>query len=220
MTIAGPKTATKKTLFTDATAGRDWNLCYYAVASNRNDNLHRLHALRGGTNANDPSTGPYTYASRLVPPNFDQWAVDGSILQLNGRLYLLFSGAPTTNPWRQNTYTSLMSSPTQLSGNAVMISGPTFNWEMVGPPVHEGQEFIQVGGVTRIVYSASHCSSEDYIGSQPLHRDHPSKIVWVKSPNPIFGKNVAAGVYGSGHHFMFQFGTQWFFAYHGRAAQA
>ncbi|EEB92104.1 hypothetical protein MPER_09436, partial [Moniliophthora perniciosa FA553] len=186
---------------------------YYAVAGNRDDNTHRLHVLRGGTNPNDPTVGTYTYVNSLIPANFDKWAVDGSILQLNNQLYFIFSGLKTNTPWTQCTYIVRMTNPTTLSGNAVEISCPTNSWvggafvvtveclnETAATPVQEGPEAIVVNGVTHIVYSASHCSTDDY------------------ASNPVFTKNPSAGVYGPGHHFMFQKGTDWHFAYHGKSA--
>ncbi|KAF9261463.1 Arabinanase/levansucrase/invertase [Marasmius fiardii PR-910] len=164
------------------------------------------------------STGPYTFVNSLIPPNFDQWAVDGSILQLNNQLYLMFSGLKMPDPnWMQCLYMVKMSSPTQLSGDAVEISCPTEAWEKAAVPVQEGPEAITVDGVTRIVYSGGHCSTDDYAlgmltltpGADPMV---PSS--WTKNPNPVFTKNTAAGPLPS---FMFQVDSEWYFAYHGKS---
>lgn len=101
---------------------------YYAVAGNGDDNTHRMHVLRGGTDANNPLNGAYTYANSLIPSNFNFWAVDGSILELNGAIYFLFSGKTTAAQWTQCTYIAPMSSPTAFSGPAVQISCPTLSW--------------------------------------------------------------------------------------------
>ncbi|KAJ8092444.1 hypothetical protein PM082_023697 [Marasmius tenuissimus] len=233
-TIEGLKNAANKVLFSDSTAGRNfdfwapefWYLngnwyIYYAVAGNFDDNTHRLHVLRGGTDANDPSAGTYTYVNSLIPANFNKWAVDGSILQLNNQLYFLFSGQKTTTPWTQCTYIVRMSNPTTLNGNAVEISCPTLSWEVAATPVQEGPEAITVNGVTHIVYSASHCSTDDYtLGRLTLQSGADPMVAssWVKNSTPLFTKNTAAGVYGPGHHFMFQVNSQWYFAYHGKSA--
>ncbi|KAH8831668.1 glycosyl hydrolase [Flagelloscypha sp. PMI_526] len=233
--ITGLKTASnKKTVFTDSTAGRNYDFwapefwyldgawyIYYSVAGNFDDNTHRLYVLKGGTNSSDPTSGTYTHVSSLIPSNFDYWAVDGSILEVGGSRYLIYSGLASTTSWIQCTYIVKLSSPTTISGTASQISCPSYSWETVGAPVHEGQEALTVGNVTYIVYSASHCSSEDYAlglltlksGADPLVASS-----WTKSASPLFGKNTAAGVYGPGHHFMFQVGTQWMFAYHGKSA--
>uniref|UniRef100_A0A0W0FWH9 Putative Arabinanase/levansucrase/invertase n=1 Tax=Moniliophthora roreri TaxID=221103 RepID=A0A0W0FWH9_MONRR len=257
-TIEGLKSAPLQVLFSDSTAGRNFDFwapefwsaflflngnwyIYYAVAGNRDDNTHRLHVLRGGTNPNDPTAGTYSYVSSLIPANFNQWAVDGSILQLNNQLYFIFSGLKTNTPWTQCTYIVRMSNPTTLSGNAVEISCPTNSW--VGGafvvmieyltqvfygrkrPLHRFKKdlakAITVNGVTHIVYSASHCSTDDYaLGLLTLRSGADPMVAssWTKAPNPVFTKNPSAGVYGPGHHFMFQKGTNWYFAYHGKSA--
>ncbi|KAJ7573931.1 Arabinanase/levansucrase/invertase [Mycena floridula] len=228
-TVGGLKTATPTTLWTDNTAGRNFDFwflsgrwyIYYAAAGNGDDNTHRLHVLQGGTDPNNPKSAAFTYVNSLVPSNFNFWAVDGSILQLNNQLYFIFSGKTTDAVWTQCTYIAPMSSPTALSGPAVQISCPTLSWEVAATPVQEGPEAITVGGVTHIVYSASHCSTDDYAlgmltltsGANPL-----ATSSWIKSPNPVFTKNTAAKVYGPGHHFMFQKDSEWVFAYHGKSA--
>ncbi|PBK99651.1 Arabinanase/levansucrase/invertase [Armillaria gallica] len=232
-TVEGIKTATPTVLFTDTTAGRNfdfwapefWYLdgrwyIYYAVAGNGDDNTHRLHVLSGGTDASNPMNGAYSHTASLVPSNFDFWAVDGSILELGGARYFIFSGKTTDAVWTQCTYIVRMSSPTALSGNAVQISCPTLSWETAATPVQEGPEAITIGGVTHIVYSASHCSTDDYAlglltlttGANPLLASS-----WTKATSPVFTKNVAAGVYGPGHHFMFEKDGEHLFAYHGKS---
>ncbi|KAF5373895.1 hypothetical protein D9758_000994 [Tetrapyrgos nigripes] len=225
-TVEGLKTATPKVLNFDFWAPEFWFLdgtwyIYYAVAGNGDDNTHRLHVLRGGTNANDPSAGTYTYVNSLIPSNFNQWAVDGSILQVGSQRYLIFSGLETSSPWTQCTYIIQMTSPTNITGNAVPISCPTLSWEVAATPVQEGPEAITINGVTHIVYSASHCSTDDYALGMLTLTTGANPIVassWTKGPNPVFTKNVNAGVYGPGHHFMFQKGSNWYFAYHGKSA--
>ncbi|EEB95746.1 hypothetical protein MPER_05236, partial [Moniliophthora perniciosa FA553] len=46
-TIEGLKSAPLQVLFSDSTAGRNFDFCYYAAAGNRDDGTHRLHVLRG-----------------------------------------------------------------------------------------------------------------------------------------------------------------------------
>ncbi|THU80624.1 Arabinanase/levansucrase/invertase [Dendrothele bispora CBS 962.96] len=233
-TVEGLKTAQAKVLFDDTTAGRNvdfwapefWFLdgtwyIYYAVAGNQDGDTHHLHVLRGGTDPNDPSAGPYTYVNSLIPSNFDQWAVDGSVLQIDNQRYLIFSGLESSSPWTQCTYIVRMTSQTSITGDAVQISCPNLSWEIIGTPVQEGPEAITINGVTHIVYSASHCSTDDYaLGMLTLTNDADPMVAasWTKSPNPLFTRNDAAGVYGPGHHFMFQKGDNFYFAYHGKAA--
>ncbi|SJL03972.1 uncharacterized protein ARMOST_07329 [Armillaria ostoyae] len=234
-TVEGIKTATPTVLFTDTTAGRNfdfWAPEYYAVAGNGNDNTHRLHVLSGGTDASNPMNGAYSHTASLVPSNFDFWAVDGSILELNGARYLIFSGKTTDAVWTQCTYIVRMSSPTTLSGNAVQISCPTLSWETAATPVQEGPEAITIGGVTHVRYLpalglltlttganpllASSWTKASRLTSISLNVDLILKSV-RQATSPVFTKNVAAGVYGPGHHFMFEKDGEHLFAYHGKS---
>ncbi|KAK7467710.1 hypothetical protein VKT23_004762 [Stygiomarasmius scandens] len=233
-TVEGLKTAEAKILFDDDTPGRNFNFwapefwfldgtwyIYYAVAGNQDDNTHRLHVLRGGTDPNDPSAGPYTYVNQLTPGNFDKWAVDGSVLEIGNQRYLVFSGLVSSSPWIQCTHIVQMDSPTTITGDAVQISCPELDWEISGTPVQEGPEPITISGVTHIVYSASHCSTDDYaLGMLTLSSGADPMVAasWTKSPDPLFTRNDDAGVFGPGHHFMFQKGDNFYFAYHGKPA--
>jgi len=160
--------------------------------------------------------GPYTYVTQMQPPNWNDFQIDGSILQFGDSLYLLFSGSTATSP--QSIYITPMSDPVTISGDAVMISTPTLPFEMVGGSVNEGPEAIIVGETVNIVYSASQCATDNYAlgmlsltpGSDPLD---PTQ--WTKATQPVFSQNPDAGVFGPGHHFMFQPNPgEWYFAYH------
>ncbi|EJD47231.1 Arabinanase/levansucrase/invertase [Auricularia subglabra TFB-10046 SS5] len=232
-TIEGLKNATPNVIFSDTTAGRNFDFwcalrrylggqwyIYYAVAGNGDDNTHRLHVLRGPISASNP-LGAYTYAGSLIPSNFNKWAVDGSILTVNDRNYLIFSGKTDDAQWTQCTYIAPLSSPTTLGGPAVQISCPTLSWEKAATPVQEGPEALIVNGTVHIIYSASHCSTDDYALGRLTLRSEADPLVasnWVKASSPVFTKNPSAGVYGPGHHFMFTRGNEHYFAYHAKSA--
>ncbi|KZV94635.1 Arabinanase/levansucrase/invertase [Exidia glandulosa HHB12029] len=228
-TVNGLKNATLSTLFTDSTAGRNfhfwapefwylngrWHI-YYAVAGNNDDGTHRMHVLQGGTDSSNPMNGAYSYVGPLIPPNRDAWAVDGTILTLSGVNYMVFSSFDGDD---QCLWIVRMASPTATSGNAVIISRPTYDWEKVGLNVNEGPEVIQTGGVTRIVFSASYCGGDGYsLGLLTLMGTDPMVASsWEKYNQPLFGTNAANNVYGPGHHFMFQVNNAWYFAYHAKS---
>jgi hypothetical protein len=81
---------------------------------------------------------------------------------------------------------------------------------------------LQRDGKTFIVYSASACWGDDYglgmltySGGDPL-----SPAAWVKSPDPVFSRSDANGVYAPGHNGFFTSpdGTQSWIVYHANAA--
>ncbi|KAF9261460.1 hypothetical protein L218DRAFT_870110 [Marasmius fiardii PR-910] len=222
-TIEGLKTATPKVLFSNEMPDR-----YYcssslylpedlqavgvviAISGDSVVSMNRKEE-RSGTDPNDPSTGPYTFVNSLIPPNFDQWAVDGSILQLNNQLYLMFSGLKMPDPnWMQCLYMAKMSSPTYLSGDTVEISCPTEAWEKAAVPVLASSIWsISVHGY--IVYSGSHCSTDDCaLGMLALTPEAEPMV--PKCKPSFYPKNTATGVYGPGHQY-----APLYFAYHGKS---
>lgn len=74
------------------------------------------------------------------------------------------------------------------------------------------------GRKTFIVYSASHCSTPDYkLGMLTYNGGDPlNSASWVKSPNPVFQRSNANGVYGPGHNGFFKSpdGTEDWIVYH------
>ncbi|WP_117211067.1 family 43 glycosylhydrolase [Allorhizocola rhizosphaerae] len=194
-------------------SGTRWYL-YFTAGRNVSDFLptQRIHVLESA--GLDPM-GPYTFkASLLDPQQNNTWELDGSILQLNGQMYLLGTFYNGSQP----AFIRPMSNPWTASGTRRILSTPTYSWETVGGAVNEGTEVIQRNGQTFIVFSASHCSTPEYKmgilrynGGDPLNSGS-----WVKSPNPVFQRNNAAGVYGPGHNGFFKSpdGTEDWIVYH------
>jgi len=164
----------------------------------------RIHVIESiGT---DP-LGPYIYKAQLRD-SIDGWAIDGSILRLNGSLYLLFSAfegediSALTND--QNLYITPLSDPWTVSGERALLSSPTYAWERQDGRVNEGPVALYHAGKTFVIYSASGCWGPDYklgmltyMGGDPL-----SAAAWTKSPTPVF--QSANGVYAPGHNTFFK----------------
>ncbi|OKI16303.1 alpha-N-arabinofuranosidase [Saccharothrix sp. CB00851] len=185
-----------------------WYL-YYVAGQNVPDfnPTQRLHVLESA--GTDPM-GPYSFKADLG----NTWELDPSILQHNGRLYLLGSATDGT----QSLTITPLSNPYTISGSRRTISQPTLSWERQTHPVNEGGEPLYHNGRTMIVYSASACWGPDYklglltlTGTDPLNRAH-----WTKSPNPVFQRNDANGVYAPGHNGFFKSpdGTEDWIVYH------
>jgi GH43 family beta-xylosidase len=155
----------------------------------------------------DPTQGTWTEKGKLAVPGQDLWAIDGTILEQNGKRYLLWSGQEPGSD-QQNIYIAQMSTPWALTGPRVQLSHPQYSWEQNGlPKVNEGPEVLQHGGKTFIVYSASHCSTDDYAlgmltATATANPMDPS--AWTKSATPVFAKNPSGGAYGPGHNGFFK----------------
>ncbi|WP_149830801.1 family 43 glycosylhydrolase, partial [Streptomyces tailanensis] len=85
-----------------------------------------------------------------------------------------------------------------------------------------GAEVLQRNGRTFIIYSASHCSTPDYkLGMLTYNGGDPlNSSSWTKSPNPVFQRSNAAGVYGPGHNGFFKSpdGTEDWMVYHANSS--
>jgi GH43 family beta-xylosidase len=158
--------------------------------------------------SDDPLQGTWTDKGRIFDPANDRWAIDGTVMELNGNYYFLWSGRDGTVNDKQNIYIAPMSNPWTISGPRSMISTPTLNWEKIGfPEVNEGPEVLKnPAGKVFVIYSASGCWTDDYALGMLTLRDGGNPMNpadWSKSPNPVFQKNVANSVYGPGHNSFF-----------------
>ncbi|UUU20135.1 family 43 glycosylhydrolase [Streptomyces sp. DSM 40750] len=233
-TLAGLATATDQVIFNltrpngagtmwapefhllDGPNGKRWYFYYTAGREPYDLGTQRIHVLESA--GLDPM-GPYTFKADLLDPTQDNtWELDPGILQLDGKLYLLgtyYNGSqpmfirPLSNPWT-------------ASGTRRVLSTPTYSWETVGGAVNEGAEVLQRGGKTFIIYSASHCSTPDYkLGMLTYNGGDPlNSSSWVKSPNPVFQRSNANGVYGPGHNGFFKSpdGTEDWMVYHANSS--
>jgi len=154
--------------------------------------------------------GPYHYKGKLVERN----ALDGTVLQLDGRMYAVYSVWNET----QDLAIKAMSNPWTTVGDEITLSQPTHDWERQEGTVNEGPVALQRDGKTWIVYAASACWGPNYklglltyLGGDPLNVES-----WAKHPEPVFQRSDERSVYGPGHNTFFQSpdGTEDWMAYH------
>lgn len=160
---------------------------------------HRMYVLQATT---DDPQGDYEFKGKITDPT-DKWAIDGTVLQLRGHLYFVWSGWEGDIDVQQNLYIAPMSNPWTISGERLLISSPSLTWEKSTREglcqVNEGPQILQHNGRTFIVYSASHSVTDDYcLGMLTLVGDDPLQPgSWEKSPLPLFAKSST--VFGPGH---------------------
>jgi GH43 family beta-xylosidase len=233
-TIAGLKTTTPVTVWTgddpsrccnfwapeihllNGPNGLRWYFYYTAGPSGTDTSNQRNHVLESA--GTDPM-GPYTYKARIYDPRNDSWAIDSSVVTINGSLYFLFSAWIGNN---QDIFIAPMNNPWTLSGSRVLLSQPTYAWETPLANVNEGPVALQHNGRTFITYSASACWGPDYAlglltltGSDPL-----STSSWTKSSTPVFQRADGNGVYGPAHNGFFKSpdGTEDWIVYHANSS--
>ena len=193
--------------------GWRWYLMYTAGVHGTLDHQH-LSVLES---AGDDPMGPYEYKGHFMP---DEWNIDGTYLEHDGKLYLLYS------QWQGDEQLNLiteMENPWTLKEGSpkVVITRPTLEWETSGRKVTEGAEILKHKDRTFMIYSASYCDTPDYklgmkelIGSDPLNPDH-----WKQFDEPVFQRGN--GVFAPGHNgfFVSPDGTQDWIVYHGNSKE-
>lgn len=197
--------------------GPRWYLTFTAGTNGTFDRQHTQVLESAGT---DPM-GPYGFKGRVFDRTHDTWAIDGSYLELNDKLYHLWSAWDGPD---QNLYIAAMSNPWTISGPRTLLSTPTHDWETAGRRVNEAPVVLQRGGRTFVIYSASFCETPDYklgqltfTGGDPL-----ATSSWSKSPAPIFTRNDGGKAFGPGHNGFFTSpdGSEDWIVYHANPSAA
>jgi GH43 family beta-xylosidase len=204
---------------------------YFAADDGVNEN-HRLFVLEN--TSKDPMKGEWTLKGQLIEPS-NKWAIDGSVFEHNGQLYMIWSGWQGDKNGQQDIYISKMKNPWTLEGNRVRISSPVFEWERHGtlndslnPPhvaVNEGPQFLKHKDRLFIIFSGSGCWTEQYqLGM--LYTSASSNLLdsasWTKHPEPVFKASPKNGVYAPGHNSFFKSpdGTEDWILYHANSQPA
>lgn len=189
---------------------------YFTADAGKNKG-HRLWVLENGSA--DPLQGEWQLKGELHDSD-NKWAIDASVFENRGGLFLIWSGWPGDENGTQNIYIAKMKNPWTVDGGRVLLSTPQFDWEKHGdldpmkspddPPhvnVNEGPEILQHGDKIFLVFSASGCWTDYYeIGmlSASADADLMNPRSWHKSDKPVFVGSSKNGVYAPGHNSFFQ----------------
>lgn len=170
----------------------------YVAADDGDFDNHRMYVLKG-TSQNP--TDPFLLIGKISDAT-DKWAIDGTVLQLNGELFFVWSGWDGDENVEQNIYIAHMSDPCTIDGERIKLSSPVFDWERVGEPyVNEGPAVLQYEGRVYIVYSASGSWTNNYCLGMLTLTDTSNPLglsSWQKSSEPVF-KSKERVAYGPGH---------------------
>jgi GH43 family beta-xylosidase len=214
--------------------GGKWYI-YFAAAQNGLNDSNRMFVLEN-PNA-DPTQGDWTFKGRIFDATDDQWAIDGSILTIGNKNYLVWSGWENpTEKYKQSIYIAPLSNPWTLSGPRVKISSPTNVWEKyeptsIGIGVNEAPIALQrdPNSPLFVIFSASRYTSDNYglaqiqlkSGGNPLASED-----WINKKQ-VFVRSDKDEVYGPGHNGFFTSSytdskgitqTENWFVYHARSS--
>jgi GH43 family beta-xylosidase len=198
----------------------------YFAADDGNNNNHRIYVIENP--AADPTEGAWTFKGK-VADDTNKWAIDVSVFENKGQLYMIWAGWEGDVNVQQNIYIAKMKDACSIDGQRVKISSPEFDWEKYGdlgaqsnPPhvnVNEGPEILKHNDKLFLVYSASGCWTDYYaLGmlSALASGDLMNPASWTKSARPVFKQSADNGVYAPGHNSFFKSpdGTQDWILYH------
>lgn len=168
----------------------------YVAASNGENETHRMYVL--SADSADPQ-GSYSFKGKIASPS-DRWAIDGTVLEHEGRLFFVWSGWEGFEDGRQDLYIAPMSDPWTISGERTLIATPEHEWEMHGLPINEGPQVLRRADHLFIVFSASGYWTPEYsLGLLEFTGGSVTdSTAWRKLPEPVFSGR-GTEVQGTGH---------------------
>lgn len=202
----------------------------YFAADDGDNNHHRLYVLENASA--DPLQGKWLFKGKLSDAT-DKWAIDASVFENKGKLYLIWAGWEGDQNGQQDIYIARLKNPWTVDSKRVKISSPEYAWEKYGdlhdpgnPPhvnVNEGPEILRHKNKLFLVYSASGCWTDYYaLGmlSTTVDKNLLDAASWKKSAVPVFKESLANKVYAPGHNSFFKSpdGKQDWILYHANSA--
>lgn len=191
----------------------------YFAADNGDNANHRMYVLENTSDS--PMRGNWEFKGQISDPT-NEWAIDGTILNHNGQLYMLWSGGIAGRA-PQNIYIAKMSNPWTIAGTRVLISTPNYAWEKFGGAINEGPQVLKSpDGKISVVFSGSGFWVDNYcLGLLRLKEggDPMNALDWTKPAQPVFSQNVQSGAFGPGHNGFFKSrdGKEDWIIYHARS---
>ncbi len=199
---------------------------YYAASTGENK-YHRMGVLESVT---DDAQGEYIDRGMLYTGDDIQgrtnnrWAIDGTPLQMGGKLYFIWSGWEDEDDEQWN-YIAEMENPWTIKTNRVRLAhNADYLWERVSESpaergLNEGAQILRRDGWVHLIYSASGSWQPTYKLGMLSIREGQDPMVpsnWIKHPEPVFRGN--AQVHGVGHAYFTKSpdGTENWIVYHSK----
>ncbi len=209
-----------------------WYIYFAADAGNNYD--HRVYVIENS--AADPLEGTWTFKGKLADAT-DKWAIDPSVFQDAGKMYVIWSGWEGDVNGEQDIYIAQLENPWTIGSPRTRISAPQYTWETVGDldkgdtrvidvphvNVNEGPEMLNHGNKLFLIYSASGCWT-NYYELGMLTATSGSNLLdaasWTKTDHAVFRESPEASVFGTGHNTFFTSpdGKQDWILYHANSA--
>ncbi len=172
-----------------------WYIYYAADSGNNRD--HRTGVLQSKT---EDAQGEYNDMGAVYTGDEyetktnSRWAIDATPLEMNDKLYLIWSGWNGANDDIQSLFIAEMSDPwTVVSSRVKICENNTYPWERVsnnpnGKGLNEGAEVLKNGDKVYVIYSCSGSWEPTYKLGQlsiELGKDPMAPANWVKKSTPV-----------------------------------
>ncbi|MGV3540190.1 MAG: family 43 glycosylhydrolase [Rufibacter sp.] len=186
-----------------------WYIYYAAAKAPGKPFIHQRSGVLESTS--DDPFGPYVDKGMLYTGDSLQsegsepvWAIDVTVMPLNGKLYAVWSGwqrNAKTDATKQHLYIATMSNPWTINSNRVLLSSPVEPWETGGKlDLQEGPEILKKKDKAFIIYSTRESWLREYRLGQLTLKDTLANPMdpknWTKT-GPVF--QGTDQVFGPGH---------------------
>ena len=171
-----------------------WYIYYAADSGNNID--HRNGVLQSKT---QDAQGEYSdmgmvyTGDEIETKTNNRWAIDATPLEMNDKLYLIWSGWNGFDDDIQSLFIAEMSNPWTVITNRVKIApNNTYPWERVsnnpnGKGLNEGAQILHNGNMIYVIYSCSGSWEKTYKLGQlsiQLGKDPMNPKNWIKKSTP------------------------------------
>lgn len=172
---------------------------YFAAASAEDKWKLRMYAL--SNTSEEPTKGEWKEEGQMVS-NRDEFALDATTFVHKKQRYYVWTDRASDQVTNTGLYIAEMTSPLNIADKQVVISQPTYEWEIREHRVNEAPAVLIRNGKVFITFSASATDANYSIGL--LWADEDADLLnpasWNKLPEPVFYQNEQHERYGPGHN--------------------
>ncbi len=174
---------------------------YIYFAASEADDKWKLRMYALSNPSEDPTKGDWKEEGR-IRSNRDEFALDATTFENDGQRYMIWTDRASQEVINTGLYIAEMTSPTTLAEKQVVISQPTYDWEIQGHRVNEGPAVLVRNGKVFVTFSASATDANYNIGLLWANEDADllDSASWHKLPEPVFYSNEKHDRFGPGHN--------------------
>ena len=196
-----------------------WYIYFAGADATIGNRSHRMYVLGGPAENENPHKGPWELLGAIKGMDQRQWAIDGTVFEIDGSLYFAYSGWPRRDDgsWEdrsekvQQLFIMRLKDTFTADSEPMMISYPSNVWEQLPGTdiaINEGPQWLEApsGRWRGLVYSCSASWTKHYkmatLRYLPAWDGHGplDPRSWRKGDAPLIqNRPDGNGPYGPGH---------------------